>query len=259
MSILSLTRFTILALVPVASLAEAAVLPFTPNNPTTPSFQRRQCKWDDEEDGYYDCDDKLPSLEQLVERMHDTSNYGKADAEHHAVFYTNLGDSATAPGGNPQLAWLHGWLKNENLEYYWVNDALDKLCMYVPEVGLDLFSSLVLVFVDQEEWIKKNPEKFEAQWGDKAPTTFTHCLFQALSVAAIIRMRTSLRRRANRGRMTPFGRQLNILLSPRIRIFSAYGGQIPALPRLKVSQQRRIVSWTRKSCSGNVAEMQSYH
>ena len=87
---------------------------------------RRQCEWNDKDQGYTDCDFNLPTLEQLVERIHDTDNYGLGDAQHHALFYTNLDDPGITQGTSEP--WPHGWMKNEKLKYYWVEDALDWNC-----------------------------------------------------------------------------------------------------------------------------------
>jgi hypothetical protein len=105
-----------------------AAVPTGTRNNQTHLLHARQCKWSEDYQGYWDCDHYLPSIAELVEHIRDTSNDGRADAEHSVIFYTNLDDDNLAPMRNPNNAWMHGWLRKENIEYYWTGQALNRKC-----------------------------------------------------------------------------------------------------------------------------------
>lgn len=63
-------------------------------NTTVSTLERRQCVWNPVT-GQYDCDDNLPTLQQIIIRMQDASDGGQATPENHGFFYTNLLNKAS--------------------------------------------------------------------------------------------------------------------------------------------------------------------
>jgi hypothetical protein len=59
-------------------------------------LERRQCKWDATAQDFV-CDEWLPTLDEMVARMHDTNDQGRATPETHAFFYSNLISPTTKP------------------------------------------------------------------------------------------------------------------------------------------------------------------
>lgn len=103
----------------------------SPSN-TTQALLKRQCSLVPNT-GMYACDNMLPTLDQIVARIRDTNDGGLADAEHHAIFYTNLG------GGSTELAtvqrtslWVLGWLHNRRMQtgfkFYWWHEHINMRC-----------------------------------------------------------------------------------------------------------------------------------
>jgi hypothetical protein len=54
------------------------------------SIATRQCVKKPDDPNSYDCDMRLPSLKQLVDRLRDTSDEGLVDSKQYIAFYTNL-------------------------------------------------------------------------------------------------------------------------------------------------------------------------
>ena len=103
------------------SLALPADLPL--NGSSTPL--RRQCEAVPGVPNGWHCDLNMPTVQQAVDRMHDTENGGRADANRRVIFYTGLGPV-------PQTySWWHGWLHKEGWDdaFYWAEEALDRACM----------------------------------------------------------------------------------------------------------------------------------
>lgn len=128
MSSNKMLQIDLLILYLLTILSEVFASPIKTDSNSTYDLERRECKYNPRTDHYDICDFKLPTLAQIVARLHDTNNYGKVTPERSAVFYTNLDDPKLKSGENVQLAWLHGWLKKENVRYYWYADSLDPVC-----------------------------------------------------------------------------------------------------------------------------------
>lgn len=77
----------------------------------------RQCEWANNQ---WNCDDNLPSVKQIVDRMHTPSQQGLVNAVRSAVFYSELGGFIGGPS-----KWIMGWLKSAKVEYYWVLTGVD--------------------------------------------------------------------------------------------------------------------------------------
>ena len=103
----------------------------------TKILQARGCEWIESKEGWhtYECDEHLPTLDEIVAHMRNPAEEGKADDEHASVFYTNLRDPDinVDPGGNPNylFSWMFGWLRAQGLtaeDTYWSMDATNGVC-----------------------------------------------------------------------------------------------------------------------------------
>jgi hypothetical protein len=111
-------------LMQVASCLPAQVL-----NATFADLAKRQCVRAGDENNYQ-CDEKLPKLSEIVARIRDTSDYGLADDQHVAVFWTNLGDSAQMGTAMSitEIFWMQGWLESRRLRWYWWFEHINLNC-----------------------------------------------------------------------------------------------------------------------------------
>ncbi|ETN43031.1 uncharacterized protein HMPREF1541_02189 [Cyphellophora europaea CBS 101466] len=121
-------------------------------------LSKRQCVFNPQT-SKYDCDENIPSVKQMVDRMRDKDDQGTADAEHSVVFYTNLGTEHKV-----SEQWIFGWLKKEGLEdkYYYLRTVINEK-WYVAQ-ALHILENM------------GEPHNIE---------NFSNCYCQALSVAAV--------------------------------------------------------------------------
>jgi hypothetical protein len=106
-------------------------IPFSPSSPTTNTthaLHRRQCTHRPNSD-QYDCDFTLPTLTQIIEHLRDKPHGGMADADHSALFYTNLAYPNTAVT-NKELGWIHAYNIAQGIEtkVYWLQSNVDFPC-----------------------------------------------------------------------------------------------------------------------------------
>ena len=121
----------ILWLCSAIGLSFSLAIPETTN--TTSTLARRQCIWSDMVDDF-DCDDYLPSLNQLIKRMQDVNNDGRAIAENRAIFYANLFESPVTKG-KAWAIWNHilAWMKSRGIaSYYGAFHAVSPLVVLKP-------------------------------------------------------------------------------------------------------------------------------
>jgi hypothetical protein len=90
----------------------------------TGALLRRECEYDAATDDYI-CDDILPTMAQLVDRLRNKPG-GLATPDRHAVFYTNLEDPNQARAGAWLVTWLHA--KGYRDKYYWWPKMVNKEC-----------------------------------------------------------------------------------------------------------------------------------
>ena len=156
-----LASWTALA-IPVASDSKAN---------TAAILNPRQCVWNSAS-STYDCDFHLPSVGQLVARMQDMANSGKASSDAVPFFYVGLYDTDTPTTAQVavRLAWCTVWLKAHGIiPFYSTFDALDGTWNYY-----------------QEAHVKANIKKFAQLLGvteAEIPWYQSACYNQALSFA----------------------------------------------------------------------------
>lgn len=95
---------------------------------STAILQRRQCEWNAAQSKYV-CDDKLPTVDQIIARMRNVNLKGRVTKDRFAVFYTNLDDKKILEEKYAE-SMPYGWLKSRDMlnDFYWVFDALDVAC-----------------------------------------------------------------------------------------------------------------------------------
>lgn len=117
----------------IALIASSLSLPLAPSNASVDGLEKRQCVWSTDRTGRFECDDRLPTMAEIVARIRDTDDFGLADDKHVAVFWTNLDDPSI--GTTKQAAvssWLAGWLKSRNHQYYWWYEHMNFICKLGP-------------------------------------------------------------------------------------------------------------------------------
>ena len=104
-------------------------LPTSPANNSTHSLASRQSTWNAATNDC-SCDDKLPTLAEIVARIQDTSDGGLADPYHVAVFWTNLNDPnlRTSDAQRAAASCMAGFLKSRGLKYYWWFEHMNVHC-----------------------------------------------------------------------------------------------------------------------------------
>lgn len=67
----------------------------------------------------------MPTVQEIVDRLHDRRNGGWADANHRVIFYTGLGVAA-----REGAVWWKGWMQNQGWanSYYWAEEGIDRSC-----------------------------------------------------------------------------------------------------------------------------------
>lgn len=80
----------------------------------------RQCEWDPQTNAFV-CDDNLPTLQQMVDKMRDPNVGGKVNANRPAIFYSKLGELSKV------ALWIFGWTRTAHLtpNYYWLYGCID--------------------------------------------------------------------------------------------------------------------------------------
>ncbi|KPI39126.1 uncharacterized protein AB675_4551 [Cyphellophora attinorum] len=147
----------------------SSCLPAQVSNTTFADLGKRQCIRAGDENNYQ-CDEKLPKLSEIVARIRDTSDYGLADDQHVAVFWTNLGDSAQMGTAMSitEILWMQGWLESRRLRWYW----------WFEHINLNWRKA-------QVDWINNNNIQYQEGQGHNPLFTFDVCSYQALAAAAI--------------------------------------------------------------------------
>jgi hypothetical protein len=118
---------------PTTALSELALLQrlwntsYDTSYDDTEALHRRECDYD-AATNQWNCDDNLPTMSQLIDRMRNKPG-GLATPERHAVFYTNLRD----PNMGRSESWLLTWLNAKGYQdkYYWWAEALSRDCELV--------------------------------------------------------------------------------------------------------------------------------
>lgn len=150
----------------VILLIVSLALGFQPN--ATHEEFKRQCVWNPDKNGSGDwvCDDKLPTLGEIVQRFQDGSNGGRALSSNVAWFYTGLGGPLFM-----QQQWCLGWLKSRSLTGYCSIDVLQG---------------------NGKAWKRKQESAFISQraafvqrYGVDFKATWLNCWCQATSVAVV--------------------------------------------------------------------------
>lgn len=115
--------------------------------------------------GQWNCDFKLPTLQQIVERYRDTADGGMASMARAVWFYTNLDQENDAAA----LADCFGWLLKNNIDNYYVKNAVGRSWL-----------------LEQIGWIQDHQDEFLAVTGGNDPSLiFAICLFEALATSAL--------------------------------------------------------------------------
>ncbi|ETN44803.1 uncharacterized protein HMPREF1541_09678 [Cyphellophora europaea CBS 101466] len=144
------------------------------NDITTLSPRRKQqCELN--ANGGYDCDNKLPSLKEIVDHMRDIDHAGWADPEHHLAFYTLWADNMAERIGD-----IAKWFKNQKDEH----SLLDlKHCAYMvcANVNWLLKQATHIADIDGDDDDERRP----TNWPADPISTSTACVSQALSMAAV--------------------------------------------------------------------------
>lgn len=129
----------------------------------------RQCVWDSDKARYV-CDAFLPSLKEIVDRLHDTGDEGLVDSDHHLAFFTGLNADMDDTG-----VLIAGWFASRStnekpLLYCWFPDCVERLWMQ-----------------ETKRWIEKHMEEqvSPVYWGPDPEESFLVCYMQALAVAAV--------------------------------------------------------------------------
>ncbi|KPI44766.1 uncharacterized protein AB675_8720 [Cyphellophora attinorum] len=165
------------------------------NTKNTSHLDRRQCvRRSAADNAGFDCDFRLPSVDDIVEQLQNPHNGQGVNVDRPAVFYSNLRYPVPERKDDSNeyraslLAWVGGWLKQkhfwngDDLKFYWSLGPFDT-------EWLD----------EQERFINANSDAFEVQYPtDFMPTEdsdgeedirpiylFNHCYYQALGRAAM--------------------------------------------------------------------------
>ena len=108
----------------------AASLPAGQARNISSGLQRRGCEWHDDVQKYI-CDNKLPTVAEIVAKMRDEDEEGLADEDHRAVFYSNLRDP-NLNSNTPMyaLSWMLTWIRARGWGngYYWALNVLTDAC-----------------------------------------------------------------------------------------------------------------------------------
>ena len=106
----------------------------TPHHPS-----KRQCVKNPATGAYAPefCDPLLPTLDEIVARIRDTSDGGHATPAHSAVFYSNLAGTAKPSLEEIRLAgqWVLAWLtqrRSTGKQYYWWYEHISFDCKQPP-------------------------------------------------------------------------------------------------------------------------------
>lgn len=109
---------------------------FNATAPTEPhSLSKRQCV-KNPATGIYDqnhCDHLLPTLDEIVARIHDTSDGGWGTPAAAAVFYSNLAlkERPSEDDVRKSAEWVLAWLtqrRSTGQQFYWWYEHLDVEC-----------------------------------------------------------------------------------------------------------------------------------
>ena len=155
---------------------------------------KRQCVWSptEIEGGDYVCDFNYPTISEMVDRIQDTNDEGRATAPRSVFFYTNLREPTDAEYEEVEKAmekamngkkigrvkwavhgaWIASWMKAKNIDHYSAFDAI-KTTWKVRQ------GSWV------EEWTDymENPDDPKPYGGSY--NIFKNCFLQAVAFAAI--------------------------------------------------------------------------
>lgn len=129
----------------------------------------RQCEFDGAESKFV-CDEFLPSLKEMVDRMRDPKEQGLVDSSHHVAFFTGLNIEMVPTG-----ILIAGWFKSRStaekpLHFCWCEDCIDQIW-----------------FGEQNLWIEHSTaaRTHPDEWGDDPQHDFLACYFQALALAVV--------------------------------------------------------------------------
>lgn len=126
--VLSLVLY-LLSFLYLASICDA--LPTDPPSNVTHALFKRRCKFD-LASGEWQCDSEMPTTSQLIAQMQDEPG-GMATANRMVIFYNNLNDPALAPGKDPSVSWVVGWLDANGFanKYFWWGECVNQYCKQV--------------------------------------------------------------------------------------------------------------------------------
>lgn len=96
-------------------------------NATSADLYRRQCVLPTGATTYT-CDDRLPTADEIVARIRDTSDEGGADADHRAVFWTNLIHDPSNAFRVEEIGWIQGWMEARGFPFYWYFEHINMHC-----------------------------------------------------------------------------------------------------------------------------------
>ncbi|ETN37929.1 uncharacterized protein HMPREF1541_07552 [Cyphellophora europaea CBS 101466] len=134
--------------------------------PTHP-LTKRGCKFNTET-AQWECDTDFPTTSQLISQMQDEPG-GLATKDKFVAFYSNLNDPSLAPGKDPSLSWVVGWLDANGFagKYYWWGKCVNQYWLNA-----------------QSAFIRENAQKYKDKWGADALSTFEKCFFQSMALAS---------------------------------------------------------------------------
>lgn len=109
---------------------------FNATSPASPRhLSKRQCV-KNPATGLYDqahCDHLLPTLDEIVARIHDTSDGGWGSPNAAATFYSNLAmvEQPSEAQVRDSALWVLGWLtqrRSQGQQFYWWYEHMDVEC-----------------------------------------------------------------------------------------------------------------------------------
>jgi hypothetical protein len=106
--------FVLTIMLSLGLLGQASPFPQLHNNQTK-AIQRRACDWDTQTNEFI-CDGNLPTLDEIVAKMRDPNNGGKALPDRPSIFYSKLGSITQVS------LWIFGWTRTAGMsgKWYWL-------------------------------------------------------------------------------------------------------------------------------------------
>jgi hypothetical protein len=85
---------------------ESFGIPLADRGNQTRTLQERQCVYNAQA-SRWDCDDNLPTVQEIIVHLQNTAEGGRATAENSVFFYSELGNFVA--GGTGPALWILGW------------------------------------------------------------------------------------------------------------------------------------------------------